>query len=114
MFERAKTKTSRAAYKAWETRYKKLHNFKDQELYIYLEKKYQKRYGEKERKRVRDAVRLLGGIKDPDFERIPIWAKRKEGKPLDEIALELNQLLPEYQIQDSGDVYELLHKASPK
>ncbi|MBA7493078.1 hypothetical protein ES702_03633 [subsurface metagenome] len=114
MFERAKSKMSRAGYKAWETRYKKLHNFKDQELYIYLEKKYQKRYGEKERKRVRDAVRLLGGIRDPDFERIPIWAKRREGKPLDLIALELNQLLPEYQILDSGDVYELLHKASPK
>ena len=108
MFEKPKSKMSKAAYKAWETRYKQTHNFTDKELYDYLDKKYQEKFGAKERKRVKDTIKLLGGIKDPDFERIPIWARRKEGKPLDEIALELNQLLPEYQIEDSNDVYELL------
>lgn len=108
MFEESKSKMSRAAYKAWQTTWQRNNNFTDEELYDYLGKRYMEQEGAKDRKRVRDTIRLLGGVKDPDFERIPIWARRKGGRPLDEIASELNQLLPEYQIEDSNDVYELL------
>ncbi|MGB3346639.1 MAG: hypothetical protein WBA71_05270 [Candidatus Humimicrobiia bacterium] len=108
MFKESNSKMSKAAYKSWQTMWQRTHNFTDEELYDYLGKKYMEQEREKDSKRVRDTIRLLGGVNDPDFERIPLWAKRKEGRPLDEIASELSQLLPEYQIEDSNDVYELL------
>jgi len=99
---------SKAAYKAWQTMWKRTYDFTDEELYDYSGKRYMEQERIKESKKVRDTIRLLGGVNDTDFERIPIWAKRKGGRPLDEIASELSQLLPEYQIEDSNDVYELL------
>ncbi|MBA7494578.1 hypothetical protein ES702_05155 [subsurface metagenome] len=108
MFEKAHSKQSQAAYKAWQTMWQQAHDFTDEELYDYSGKRYMEQGRIKDRKKVRDTIRLLGGVNDPDFERIPIWARRKGGRPLDEIASELNQLLPEYQIEDSNNVYELL------
>lgn len=102
------SKQTQAAYKSWQTTWQRNYDFTDEELYDYLGKRYMEKERIKDRKIVRDTIRLLGGINDQDFERIPIWARRKEGRPLDEIALELSQLLPEYQIEDSNDVYELL------
>ncbi len=100
----------RAAYKAWETRYKNIYGFNDSELYEFLEERYQTKIIDAEKKRVRDIIRELGGIHDKDYESIPIWAKRKTGRRLDEIALEVKDYLPEYRIENADDVYRLLNQ----
>jgi len=77
MFKEPKSKMSKAAYKAWQTTWQRNNNFTDEELYDYLGKRYMEKERAKDRKRVREIVIMLGGINDPDYEVIPIWAKKK-------------------------------------
>jgi len=100
-----------AAYKAWETNYKRIYGFTDEELEGFLKEKYQEQIIAQEKKKIRDIIRKLGGVNDSDYEFIPTWAKRKKGRRLDEIALEISDYLPEYHIEEAEDVYKLLNKA---
>lgn len=45
--------------------------------------------GYEEKKRFREAVLVLGGVKDSDYEYLPKWTKRKSGNKLDVMVLEL-------------------------
>jgi len=102
-----------AAYKAWITNYKRIYGFKtDEELEQFLKDRYQEDLSNSEKKRVRDIIRELGGIKDKDYESIPKWARRKNGRRLDEIAIEVNDCLPEYGVEEAEDVYRLLNQVS--
>ncbi len=101
-----------AAFKAWETRYKEMYGFTDEEFESFLEQRYLNQLDSEERKRIRDIVRYLGGIKDRDYEDIPIWARRKNGRALDEIAIELKAEIPERHIEEADDVYNLLLEVS--
>ena len=108
---RDKINWKQAGLKAYYTRIKNIYDFTDEELEDFFEEKYQEQIESESRKNVREVIRYLGGIYDSDYESIPIWAKRKNGRALDEIALELNDFLPEYRIEDSNDVYNLLQKS---
>lgn len=101
-----------AAFKAWETRYKEMYGFTDEEFEDFIEERYLDQLNTEDKKKVRDIVRYLGGIKDKDYEDIPIWARRKNGRALDEIAIELKAEIPERHIEEGEDVYNLLLEVS--
>jgi len=65
------------------------------------------------RRSIRDAIRELGGVKDPDYEDIPLHLKRKTGHGLDELAGELRGM--GFPVRDAEDVYSLIKaSAEPK
>ncbi len=100
-----------AAYKAWRTTWKRTYNFTDEELLNFIQERYQEQIESESRKNVREVIRYLGGVYDSDYESIPIWAKRKNGRALDLIVIPLNDILPEYKIENADDVYKLLNKS---
>ncbi len=100
-----------AGMKAYYTRIKNTFDFTDEELENFFEAKYQKQVESESRKNVREVIRYLGGVYDSDYESIPIWAKRKNGRALDLIVISLNDILPEYRIENANDVYSLLQRS---
>ena len=106
---RSKVDWQQAGYKAWKTKWKHIYNFTDEELLDFIEERYQEQIEAKERKRVREIIRYLGGVYDSDYESIPIWAKRKNGRALDLMVISLNDILPEYKIENADDVYKILN-----
>lgn len=102
-----------AAYKAWETMYKRIYGLEtEEELYRFFMARDEEKRQSEERKRIRDIVRDLGGLYDRDYnEDIPVWAKRRSGRTLDEIASEINDFLPEYDVETDKDVFNLVRMA---
>lgn len=108
---RQKANMRKAAYKAWKTTWKRTYNFTDEELLDFIQERYQEQTEADQRKRVREVIRYLGGVYDSDYESIPTWAKRKNGRTLDLIVISLNDILPEYRIENANDVYSLLKRS---
>ncbi|MHB8276376.1 MAG: hypothetical protein ACYDIA_01815 [Candidatus Humimicrobiaceae bacterium] len=104
---------SLSACKAWETMYKRTYDLRtEEEVYQFYMDREEDKTNYEERKRIRGIIRYLGGLKDTDYnEDIPVWAKRKTGRALDEIADEVNGFLPEYQIYNDRDVFNLVRMA---
>jgi len=101
-----------AAYKAWRTTWKRTYNFTDEELLDFIQERYQEQTEADQRKRVREVIRLLGGIKDSDYEYIPHWARRKNGRPLDELVISVSEY--GYNVEDANGLYELILNAGVK
>lgn len=89
----------------------------------YIEKRYRKTYGiysadkceqdqlfkiaKEQRREFRSLILSMGGIRDPDFEYLPRWCKRKKGFTLGEIAQELQDF--GYHLTEN-ELYELLQQ----
>lgn len=58
------------------------------------------------RREFRRAVMAAGGVNDGDYENLPRWAKRKTGRPLDELVAELQE--QGYNVSNANDLYEQL------
>ncbi|MBA7513489.1 hypothetical protein ES705_05505 [subsurface metagenome] len=108
---RDKINWKQAGLKAYYTKIKNTYDFTDEELEDFFEAKYYKQVESESRKNVREVIRYLGGVYDSDYESIPIWAKRKNGRALDLIVISLNDILPEYGIENANDVYSLLKRS---
>lgn len=95
-----------AALKAWRTRRV---NYSEEEWEEYINRILEKEK-EEEKKNTRSVIISLGGIDDKDYEYIPIWARRKGGRQLDDIAVELEHEYP--WIENADAVYRLILKAT--
>jgi hypothetical protein len=95
-----------AALKAWRTR---RINYSEEEWKEYMHNVLREEE-ENEKKQIRSTIINIGGIDDKDYEYIPIWAKRKGGRQLDDIAIELNHEYP--WIENADAVYRLILEAT--
>ena len=92
------------ALKAWDTRLRQL--MPEAEIAEYHQEKELNKIEGAARKKVRDIIRAMGGIKDKDYENIPIWARRKNGIPLDCTVIDLAE--EGYQVENADDVFNLI------
>ena len=95
-----------AALKAWETiRAKRANNQSEFQAFCEALEQEEKEY----KKELRKAIIKIGGVRDKDFENIPVTLKRKNGVSLDEMVIELQGF--GYNVQDSSDVFSLIEGA---
>lgn len=60
-------------------------------------------------KEFRRLIISMGGVNDPDYEYLPKWCKRKTGRPLDQLVLEINN--HGFNCSDANDLYKLVVNA---
>ena len=95
------------AKKAWETRKQKIYGAMTEEEYG---KYLISQYNDEENKNIRRLVLKSGGVRDTDYELIPRWAKRKNGRTLDVIVSELKEEgIP---LNGADDLYTLIQEVS--
>lgn len=100
------------AKKAWETRrFNQVSDMTEDEYMEYIHEQYKLEYETAEHKRIRDLIRCAGGVNDSDYETIPRWAKRKNGKPMDELVGEMAE--HGVHLASADDLYVLLQEVSP-
>jgi len=74
----------------------------------YITNQFYKEYYTDEHKRIRRLIIKTGGINDQDYEDIPRWAKRKNGRTLDLLISEIaEEVVP---IHSADDLYELIRE----
>lgn len=97
--------------KAWETRrYNQILQMDESEYESYLMEQYDREYKTEAHKRIRDLIRQAGGVNDRDYEEIPRWCKRKNGRTLDLLVSELaEEGIP---VTCADDLFELLQEVS--
>jgi len=97
------------ARKAWATRrLNKIMEMDQNEYSDYITNQFYKEYYTDEHKRIRRLIIKTGGINDQDYEDIPRWAKRKNGRTLDLLISEIaEEVVP---IHSADDLYELIRE----
>ena len=95
------------ARKAWHTRRNNLiMNMTEEDYLDYVLEEYKKEHVTEEFKKLRRLIIKAGGINDRDYEDIPPWAKRKNGRTLDE---HVGEIAGEgYPVRTANDLYELI------
>ncbi|NMC61666.1 MAG: DUF3990 domain-containing protein [SAR324 cluster bacterium] len=61
------------------------------------------------KKQIHKAILRLGGINDKDYKDIPLYLKRKTGRGLDELVLEMQG--EGYQVENADDLYALIQES---
>jgi len=103
------TSRREAALKAWETiRRRKQERATEEEQREEMERMYEEEKAQY-RKEIRDTIRDLGGINDSDYESVPIWAKRRAGRKMDEVVMDLKE--QGHYVEGADDVCALLQGA---